>query len=74
MAAPSKTRSEVRQGFDVTCTVGRVEFDEYGPPPEVAAFVLIAEHGAPGEFRFPRPDGTVCIVSVAYAEPHEEPV
>ena len=74
MAAPSKTRRRPHyegeqlgpDGFDVVCTIGRVELGEYGPNPEVAAYMLIAEHGAQGTYRFPRADGTTAVVTVAY--------
>jgi len=45
-----------RPSFDVTCTIGTVFLDEQGShTPEEAAMLLIAQHGAPGTFRFPGP-------------------
>lgn len=59
----SKMPREAR-GFDVTCVVGRVTFDEGDIPANVAAFMLIAQHGAEGVFTFPREDGSVQRVTV----------
>jgi hypothetical protein len=51
-------------GFDVVCTIGRVEFGTGDMSPYVAAFVLIAEHDANGTFQFPNEDGTITSVTV----------
>jgi hypothetical protein len=56
------------EGFDVVCTVGRVTFGDAGEHPHVAAFRLIAEHGAPGEYRFPNEDGGVTVVTVEHQD------
>lgn len=54
-------------GFDVTCTIGRVEFSELSEhSPLVAAFILIAQHGASGEFSFPGEEGKLIYVDVTY--------
>ena len=57
----------VADGFDVVCTIGRVNFtDTDGLQPHVAAFQLIAEHDAPGSYSFPMADGRSCIVNVEH--------
>lgn len=54
-------------GFDVTCVVGRVEFDQdAGESPYEAAMRLIARHDAPGSFRFPMVHGGTCLVDVSW--------
>jgi hypothetical protein len=55
-----------REGFDVTCTIGRVVFGEGETTPHEAAFLLIAQHGAPGTFRFPAENGDEVEVTVNY--------
>lgn len=45
--------AERANGFDVTCTIGRVQFGEGDHTPQEAAFLLIAQHGADGTFEFP---------------------
>lgn len=49
--------------FDITCIVGTV-FAGGTQDPRVAAFALIGEHGADGEFTFPDEDGATIHVSV----------
>jgi hypothetical protein len=68
MAATKTKRDPEMTGFHVTCTIGRVTFGDGDVSPHVAAFQLIAEHGAPGEFHFPAPDGSMCIVTVEFTE------
>jgi hypothetical protein len=70
MAARKNIPQEVT-GFDVTCTIGRVEFAETGINPGVAAFMLIAEHDVPGTYRFPNPDGSYTVVTVEYDNPSD---
>jgi len=54
-------------GFDVTCVIGRVVIAGGGPhPPHVAAFMLIAEHDAPGTYTFPMANGNECRVTVVH--------
>jgi hypothetical protein len=67
MAVKKNVTQEVT-GFDVTCIVGRVEFSDIGPNPGVAAFMLIAEHDAPGTYSFPNPDGSYTRVTVEYED------
>jgi hypothetical protein len=53
------------EGFDVTCTIGRVTFGESGGmTPTEAAFLLIARHGAEGHFTFPHETGGTFHVTV----------
>lgn len=61
-------------GFDVVCTIGRVEFGNGSVSPEVAAFKLIAEHGAPGGYSFPTAAGGLCHVEVSFTNPEGEPL
>lgn len=70
MEKSQSPRRKPREGFDVTCVIGRVEFGDPGhaADPRVAAFMLIAEHGAPGLYSFPNPDGTICTVDVEHQE------
>jgi len=51
-------------GFDVTCTVGRVEFGGGDDTAYVSAFRLIAEHGADGHYSFPSELGGTVHVTV----------
>lgn len=54
------------EGFDVVCTIGRVNFYADGTEdPVEAAFALIAKHGAEGEYSFPGPTSDI-HVSVNY--------
>lgn len=53
-------------GFDVTCVIGRVDYDGGNMSPVVAAFHLIAEHEAPGLYTFPLRDGGTMSVEVKY--------
>jgi hypothetical protein len=68
------SRREIHaNSFDVTCVVGTVELDvngNNGLGPTEAAMVLIAQHGAPGTFKFPLPDGTTAVVDVSFEQPH----
>jgi hypothetical protein len=63
-------KSRPREGFDVVCTIGRVEFGNGNMPPHVAAFALIAEADMPGTYSFPTANGGVCEVTVVF---HDEP-
>jgi len=57
-----------QNGFDVVCTIGRVEFHELGThTPYECAMLLIAQHGAPGTFQFPAPDGSTTSVTVDFS-------
>jgi len=69
-------RRASRPSFDVTCTIGTVYLDGNGDQtPLQAAMLLIADHGAEGEFRFPREEGGVVVVTVAHEEAfHVDPV
>lgn len=50
-------------GFDVMCKIGRVEFGNGGEPAIMAAFRMIYEHNAAGEFSFPDEcDGTIKVI------------
>lgn len=61
-----------RYGFDVTCVIGRVDLTEKGDvPANVAAFMLIASHDAPGHYSFPMPMGGKVNVAVDYEYPPE---
>lgn len=61
-------------GFDVVCTIGRVEFSQVGTThPRVAAFELIAGHGADGHFTFPDEDGSILHVDVSHQPTDSEP-
>jgi hypothetical protein len=53
------------EGFDITCTIGRVNFSMTGErSPKEAAFLIIANHGADGEFHFPAEEGGEIVVCV----------
>lgn len=56
--------------FDVTCVIGTVELDGGvgGLSPHEAAFLLIAQHDAPGTYQFPMPDGRTMAVTVDHEE------
>jgi hypothetical protein len=57
-----------QNGFDVTCTIGRVEFHELGQhTPMECAMLLIAQHGASGTFHFPGVDGGDVAVTVEFS-------
>jgi hypothetical protein len=59
-------------GFDVTCVIGRVSFDQTGEfTPAQAAYLLIAEHDADGHYSFPSQSGGIHHVTVEY-EPSAE--
>lgn len=69
------TMQDSPTGFDVTCVIGRVEFDNTGEhTPHEAAFLLIAKHDAPGEYVFPNADGGTCRVSVDYSPVSDQTV
>jgi len=53
MPEPRRKIRREAPGFDVTCVVGRVTLGEGEHTPEQAAFLLIADHGAPGTYSFP---------------------
>lgn len=64
---PQEWRDDPFGGFDVTCVIGHVSLDPAGATPaHVAAFSLIAEHDAPGSYRFPMADGRTCLVDVSW--------
>lgn len=66
------TDHRVMDGFDVTCTIGTVLFDETGDlTPSEAAFLLIARHDTRGKFTFPMEDGRTMEVIVDYPD-HED--
>lgn len=51
--------------FDITCIVGSVyKSDSSGLTPNEAAFLLIARHGADGEYQFPAEHGGTINVGV----------
>lgn len=53
--------------FDVTCVIGTVEVGEGEHTPGQAAFLLIAQHDAPGHYSFPGPhEGSVIRVTVEH--------
>lgn len=53
------------QSFVVTCVVGEVQLTKgSGISPVEAAFRLIAQHDAPGEYRFPHEAGGEYVVEV----------
>lgn len=60
-----RLEAERMNGFDVTCTIGRVTFGDGEHTPYQAAFLLIAEHGAEGTFLFPAEQGGMVEVTVA---------
>jgi hypothetical protein len=56
-----------RPSFDVTCTIGTVYLDGNGEhTPMEAAMLLIAQHGAPGVFRFPNEQGGFINVDLTH--------
>lgn len=64
-----------RNGFDVTCVIGRVEFDRHGSQtPVEAAFALIASHDGNGTFVFPGPNGGSYEVTVTLPNENEPPI
>lgn len=74
MAPPQRAKSKLMRNdnasFDVVCTIGTVSLtDDVGMNPYAAAMLLIAEHDAPGEFRFPHPTGGETVVIVEYPRP-----
>lgn len=73
MHKAKKAFNKTYEGFDVVCTIGRVEYQALGDfdSPMTAAFNLIAKHGSPGVYHFPGPDGSV-TVTVEYGS-QEEP-
>jgi len=72
MATSKSRRTELPTGFEVTCVIGRVEFDEVGEhSPTEAAFLLIAQHGADGTYSFPSAEAGTCHVTVE-TEPMQE--
>ena len=74
MARPAEKTKLMRgnDSFDVVCTIGSVRLTDDGPlSPYAAAMLLIAEHDAPGEFRFPHPTGGETLVTVEYP-PNQE--
>jgi len=67
----SRWVAEEVTGFDVTCVVGHVDLthEAIGVSPYEAAMRLIAQHGAPGDYSFPLPDGGRAMVSIDFGEP-----
>lgn len=68
---PTKTeilerRRREAPGFDVTCTIGRVVLGDGEHTPHEAAMLLIAQHGAPGTFRFPSEEPGEVVVTVEF--------
>jgi len=62
-------RRASRPSFDVTCTIGTVYLDETANhTPMQAAMLLIADHNAEGEFRFPAEQGGITVVTIAHEE------
>lgn len=62
-----KLSGDLETGFDVTCVVGRVEYDANGDmSPHKAAFIIIAEQDMPGTYTFPMSVGGTCSVTVDY--------
>lgn len=54
-------------GFDVTATIGHVEFSAMGDmTPAEAAMALIGRHDAEGVYTFPHEDGRTITVEVSY--------
>jgi len=53
-------------GFDVVCTIGRVQFGVSDQTPLEAAMAMIGRHNAPGVYSFPdhgiERGGTVTVV------------
>lgn len=66
------SENEHEDGFNVTCTIGRVVFGESGYSPHVAAMILIGQHGAEGVYHFPMEDGRMQEVQIAFIEPSAE--
>lgn len=68
MATTKQTKIRPGNSFDVTCVIGTVSFsdDGTGDPPGIVAMRMIAEHDAPGTYRFPRADGTEQVVTIEY--------
>jgi hypothetical protein len=61
-----RIEAERANGFDVTCVIGRVEFGEGDHTPHEAAFLLIANHDAPGTYSFPAEREGTIEVTVNY--------
>lgn len=60
--SPDKTK----EGFDVVCVLGHISPSPDGTESAtLAAFRLIAEHDAPGEYTFPNGYGGTTFVTVA---------
>lgn len=55
-------------GFDVVCTIGRIEFGDSHHTPYEAALLLIGQHGATGEFTFPAENGDTVVVTVEHRD------
>lgn len=53
----TKVGSRKNPGFDITCIIGSVIFDDLADMhPTTAAFSIIGEHRAPGIYSFPNVD------------------
>lgn len=68
MPTPRQEReAKIRPGdklFDVTCVIGTVVAGDEEMSPHEAAFLLIAQHDAPGTYVFPCANGDEVSVSV----------
>lgn len=66
------TRPVPSPGFDVVCTIGRVEFSATGDThPYEAALTLIGRHQADGTFTFPAENGGTVSVHVDTSDPDD---
>lgn len=73
MAAPKTRTQDDRNGFDVTCVVGHVNYSQDGIfDPYVAALILLGEHGADGVYQFPAANGGTHTVTVETTEGRTE--
>lgn len=69
----SRTTHPLPTGFDVVCTIGRVEYDATGThTPTEAAYLLIARADIDGHFTFPNVNGDTCHVTVETQSPKGE--
>jgi hypothetical protein len=54
-------------GFDITATIGHVEFSGVGDmTPVEAALRIIGAHGAEGTYRFPHEDGGEWVIDMVH--------
>jgi hypothetical protein len=68
MSAPRKTHRLAPDGFDVVCTIGRVEFGDGPYTPYETALLMIGQHGATGEFTFPAENGDTVVVNIEHRD------